>query len=146
MKNILIELNFKDDKRKVFKSSFYQISMNKGRKISGGKYHANRKSKSYEIEGIPRIVKLREKKMKVLRTRGGNEKNVLLSCNVANITDKKGKTKKAKITNVIETHANRFLARQNILIKGGIIDTELGKAKITNRPSQEGSVNAVLVD
>ena len=120
--------------------------MNKGRKITGGKYHANRKSKSAEAAGIPRIVKLREKKMKVLRTRGGNEKNVLLACDTANITDKKGKTKKAKITNVIETHANRFLARQNILIKGGIIDTELGKAKITNRPSQEGSVNAVLVD
>ena len=70
----------------------------------------------------------------------------MLSTDIANITDKKGKTKKAKITNVIETHANRFLARQNILIKGAIIDTELGKARITNRPSQEGSVNAVLID
>jgi small subunit ribosomal protein S8e len=120
--------------------------MNKGRKITGGKYHANRKSKRYELAGIPRIVKLREKKSKVLRVLGGNEKVVLLSCDIANITDKKGKTKKAKIVNVIETQANRFLARQNILIKGAIIDTELGKAKITNRPSQEGSVNAVLID
>ncbi len=120
--------------------------MNKGRKISGGKYHANRKSKAHEAPGIPRIVKLRQRKSKVLRTKGGNEKEVLLSTDIANITDKKGKTKKAKITNVIETHANRFLARQNILIKGAIIDTELGKARITNRPSQEGSVNAVLID
>jgi len=120
--------------------------MNKGRKITGGKYHANRKTKKHEQPGIPRIVKLREKKMKVLRTTGGNLKNVLLSCEIANVTDKKGKTKKTKITNVIETNANRFLARQNILIKGAIIDTELGKARITNRPSQEGSVNAVLVE
>ena len=58
------------------------------------------------------------------------------------------KTKKAKktsIKNVLETPSNRFLARQNILIKGAIIETELGKAKITNRPGQEGSVQAVLV-
>jgi small subunit ribosomal protein S8e len=120
--------------------------MNKGRKITGGKYHANRKSKKFEMHGIPRIVKLRETKFKTLRTLGGNEKNVLLSSNIANIIDKKGKAKKAKITNVAETHANRFLARQNIMVKGAIIETELGKARITNRPGQEGSINAVLVD
>ena len=119
--------------------------MDLGRKITGGKYHASRKSKKYELAGIPRIVKLRERKMKVLRTRGGKEKNVLLSENFANILDSKGKSKKAKITNVIETRANRFYARQNILIKGAIIDTELGKARITNRPSQEGHINAVLL-
>ncbi|MDP1696084.1 MAG: hypothetical protein Q8L29_04170 [archaeon] len=72
--------------------------MNKGRKITGGRYHANRKSKKYELPGIPRIVKLREKKVKVLRVRGGNLKSVLLSIEVANIMDKKGKSKVAKIT------------------------------------------------
>lgn len=120
--------------------------MNKGRKISGGRYHANRKSKKHELPGIPRVVKLRETKAKVLRVRGGNLKSVLLSVNVANVMDKKGKTKKSKITNVVETKSNRFLARQNILVKGAIIDTELGKARVTNRPSQEGQVNAILVD
>jgi small subunit ribosomal protein S8e len=85
--------------------------------------------------------------MKVIRGMGGKEKNVLLSCDVANVFNSKTKkAKKAKITNVVETKANRFLARQNILIKGAIIETELGKAKITNRPSQEGSINAILVD
>jgi small subunit ribosomal protein S8e len=120
--------------------------MNKGRKISGGRYHANRKSKKYELAGIPRIVKLRPRKMKVLKARGGHQKNVLLSEETASVMDKKGKSKKVKITNVVETPSNRFLARQNILVKGAIIDTELGKAKITNRPSQEGSVNAILID
>ena len=131
---------------KVFKSTLNQIFMNKGRKISGGRYHANRKSKKYELAGIPRIVKLRERKMKALKIRGGGRKNVLLSANIANVTDKKGKTKKAKITNVVETKSNRFLARQNIIVKGAIIDTDLGKARVTNRPSQEGSVNAVLIE
>ncbi len=132
-------------KQKIFKPTFCQTLMNEGKKITGGRYHANRKSKKYELAGIPRIVKLRETKMKVLRGMGGNKKNVLLACNVANIIDKKGKAKKAKITNVTETTANRFLARQNILVKGAIIETDLGKARITNRPGQEGSINAVLI-
>lgn len=120
--------------------------MNTGKKITGGRYHANRKKRKHELPGIPRIVKLRAKKTKTLRGRGGNKKKVLLSIDVANIMDKKGKSKIAKITNVIETKSNRFLARQNILVKGAIIDTELGKARITNRPTQEGAVNAVLID
>lgn len=120
--------------------------MNKGKKSSGGKYHASRKKKKHEFPGIPRIVKLLEKKVKVLRVRGGNKKPVLLSLNIANVTDKKGKTKKAKVTNVLETPSNKFLARQNILVKGAVIETEAGKARITNRPSQEGCINAIVIE
>ena len=120
--------------------------MNKGRKISGGRYHASRKKRKCELAGIARVVKLRARKTKIVRGMGGNERVVLLSIDVANVMDKKGKSKKAKITNVVETKSNRFLARQNILVKGAIIDTELGKARITNRPTQEGAVNAVLID
>jgi len=132
--------------KKIFKPTFYQILMNKGRKITGGRYHANRKKRKHELPGIPRIVKLRALKTKTIRGRGGNKRNVLLSIDIANVMDKKGKSKKVKITNVVETKSNRFLARQNILVKGAIIDTELGKARITNRPTQEGAVNAVLID
>ena len=131
--------------QKIFKATFDNQIMNLGRKITGGRYHASRKRRKYELAGIPRVVKLRARKMKVLRGLGGNSRNVLLSEEIANVTDKKGKTKKAKITNVVETPSNRFLARQNVLVKGAIIDTELGKARVTNRPSQEGSVNAVLL-
>lgn len=120
--------------------------MNKGRKISGGRYHANRKSKKYELAGIPRIVKLRPGKAKIAREMGGKKRTILLSADIANVIDKKGKGKKAKIINVTETKANRFWARENRLIKGAIIDTEAGKAKITNRPGQEGTINAVLIE
>lgn len=119
--------------------------MRLGRKITGGKYHARRKKRKYEIPGIQRIVKLKERKMKVLRALGGNKKNVLLSDNFANVLVK-GKSKKVKILNVLETPSNRFWARQNILVKSAIIETEIGKARITNRPSQEGTVNAVLIE
>lgn len=120
--------------------------MRHGKKITGGRYHAPRKSKKFELPGITRIVTLKERKMKVLRGMGGNEKNVLLGYDFANVLDKKGKAKKIKIKNVVETPANKFWARQNRLIKGAIVDTELGKAKITNRPSQEGTINAILIE
>ena len=58
----------------------------------------------------------------------------------------KDKVKKAEIKNVFETPSNRFLARQNILTKGAIVETSEGKARITNRPSQEGSVQGVLIE
>jgi len=118
-----------------------------GRKISGGKYHKFRKKKKYSLSGVERKVKLRGTKQKVVRGMGGDERKVLLSEDSVNIIDiKTKKAKKVKIKNVLETPSNRFLARQNILVKGAVIETELGKAKITNRPSQEGSVQAVLVE
>ena len=116
-----------------------------GRKISGGKYHKKRKKKAYERGGQKRIVKLGEKKIKKLRIRGGKLKDVSLAQNTINVM-KNGKSKKVKIKNVIETPSNRFLARQNILVKGAIVDTEIGKVRITNRPSQEGFVQGVAVE
>lgn len=118
--------------------------MNTGRKISGGKYHKLRKKKKFEHLGQERHVILGDTKRKQLRIKSGDMKIILLKSNEANILIEK-KVQKAKITNVIETPQNRFFARQNRLLKGAIIDTSLGKARITNRPSQEGHVNAVLI-
>lgn len=120
--------------------------MIRGRKKSGGKYKNIKKKKLASLKGVFNKVKLRDKKQKRLKVMGGNLKIILLSDNLANVFDKKTKkSKKARILNVIETPSNRFLARQNILIKSAIIETELGKARITNRPTQEGMVQAVLI-
>ncbi|MBI5148506.1 30S ribosomal protein S8e [Candidatus Pacearchaeota archaeon] len=116
-----------------------------GRKISGGKYKKSRKKKLYEKDGQPRNVKLGPEKRKLLRIRGGKLRAVLFSTDKANIVAD-GKAKVVKIKNVLETPADKFLARTNALIKGAIIETEIGKAKITNRPSQEGFINAVLIE
>ena len=51
-----------------------------------------------------------------------------------------------EIKNVVETPSNKFLARQNIITKGTIVETELGKVRITNRPSQEGCINGILIE
>ena len=120
--------------------------MNYGRKISGRKYHKARKGKLYERSGQTKNVKLGEIKKKILRARSGAIKTFLLTSNTANILDKKtNKAKTSKIINVLETPSNRFLARQNIITKATIIETELGKARVTNRPSQESAVNAILI-
>jgi small subunit ribosomal protein S8e len=119
--------------------------MKKGKKVSGGKYIKRRKKKLYELPGQKRIVKLAEEdKRKSKRTAGGNKKTFLLKTKFVNIQTK-GKTKKAEIKNVVETPSNRFLARQNIVTKGTIVETDLGKVKITNRPTQEGVLNGILI-
>jgi len=121
--------------------------MRKGRKSTGGKYHKQKKKKKYELDGQPRIVKLGEEKKKKIRIRGGKLKSVLLSSNIINVFNPKTKkTQKVKIKNVLETPQNRFLARQNVLVKSAIVETEIGKIKITNRPSQEGCVQGILIE
>ena len=120
--------------------------MKLGKKISGSRYIKRRKKKSYESAGQRRIVKIGEEKRKSKRTRGKNKKTFLLKAKFVNIQSKDKKSKKkVEIKNVLETPSNRFLARQNILTKGTIVETELGKVKITSRPSQEGIVNGILV-
>lgn len=118
--------------------------MNKGKKVSGGKYVGNRKKKSYEIAGQKRIVKIGEEQRKTKKTRGGNKKTFLLKAKFVNVQTK-DKKKKVEIKKVLETPSNRFLARQNIMTKGVIIETELGKVRVTNRPTQEGVVNGILI-
>ena len=117
-----------------------------GKKASGGKYTKGRKKKKFERAGQKRIVKLSDKeKVKTKRVKGGNKKSFKLQAKVVNVKTK-DKTQKLEIKNVLETPSNRFLARQNILTKGTIVETELGKVRITNRPSQEGIVNGVLIE
>lgn len=115
------------------------------RKISGGKYKKARKKKLTEIPGKPRLVRLGKEKKKYLRTRAGKIKVVLLSADKTNVFNPKTKKfKVAKIQAVLETPANRFL--ENTIIKGAIIQTELGKARVTNRPGQEGCVQSILLE
>lgn len=120
--------------------------MRTGRKITGGKYKKSRKKKLYEIKKPQRFVFLGEEKKKKLRKRNSKIKVVFLKANKANVTDPKThKSQVVAIKNVLEVPSNKFLARKNVIVKGAIIETELGKARVTNRPGQEGQINAVLI-
>jgi len=118
----------------------------RGKKITGGKYKKSRKKKFSELKQKPRVVLLGKEKKKKIKTRGGNFKIILLKTNKANIMDKKThKAKKVEIKNVSEVPSNIFLARKNILVNGAVIETSIGRARITNRPGQEGFVQAVSI-
>jgi small subunit ribosomal protein S8e len=70
-----------------------------------------------------------------------------LRANFASVSNPKtGETKKARIDTVVENKADPNYMRRNILTKGAIIKTELGNARIVNRPGQSGTINAILID
>lgn len=120
--------------------------MRKGKKITGGRYKKSKKKKLYELKRTQRFVLLGQEKKTKIKIRNGKRKNIFLKANKANVIDPKThKAKVVEIKNVLEVPSNKFLARKNIIVKGAIIETELGKARVTNRPSQEGQVNAVLI-
>lgn len=121
------------------------MTTKKGRKISGGKYIKRRKKKLSELSGQKKTTKLGEVKRKSKKVTGGNKKTYLLQSRFVNVPIK-GKVQKLEIKNVLETPSNRFLARQNIITKGTIVETASGNVKITNRPTQEAVLNGVLVE
>lgn len=116
------------------------------RKNTGGRYKAARKKKQRDLARLPAHTKLGEKRTTKIRGRSALKKVVAFSIDVANVYDSKTKKyHKIKIKTILENPANRHFVRRNIMTKGTIIDTELGKAKIVSRPGQEGVVNAVLI-
>ncbi|MBU0460316.1 MAG: 30S ribosomal protein S8e [Nanoarchaeota archaeon] len=115
------------------------------KKSSGGRYHAARSKRKYELKGFAANTKLGELKSRLKRILGGNKKRSLLSIGEVNVADKKGKVTKIKILTVLENPANPNLVRRNVITKGAIVKTDLGKVRITSRPGQEGVVNGVLV-
>ena len=79
------------------------------------------------------------------RTRSGNTKLILLASDTANIISK-GKSQKTKIVRVVKNPADPQFVRRNIITKGAIIQTELGEARVTSRPGQDGIINAILIE
>jgi len=116
------------------------------RKISGGRYKDYRKKKLRSLGNLPTLTIVGERKTKIKRIKAGRLKTILLTSNKANVFN--SKTKKyaiAEIIKVSDSPANRNYIRRNIMTKGTIIETNAGKAKITSRPGQEGTINAVLI-
>jgi small subunit ribosomal protein S8e len=81
-----------------------------------------------------------------VRGRGGVIGVKLKSAGVVNLMSKDGKSyTKAKLTGVLESRDNRNFARQNIITKGAIIETDGGKAIVLNSPGRDGAINARVV-
>ncbi|HIH73087.1 MAG TPA: 30S ribosomal protein S8e [Thermococcaceae archaeon] len=116
------------------------------KKPSGGRIVLARKKRKRELGREPAFTRVVEDKeeRKIIRTYGGNRKVRLVKALYANVFEN-GKGKKVKIISVVENPANRQYIRRNIITKGAIIQTEIGKAIVTSRPGQDGVVNAVLI-
>lgn len=116
-------------------------------KPSGGLKKHYRKKKLYEKGSQPVMSKLGgERRVRADKVTGGALKLRLLQTAVANVYDPKSKKfVVAKIKTVSNNPANRYFTRANIITRGAILDTELGKAKVTNRPGQDGVINAVIM-
>ncbi|HIP89869.1 MAG TPA: 30S ribosomal protein S8e [Thermococcus paralvinellae] len=116
------------------------------KKPSGGRIVLARKKRKRELGREPAFTRVAEYKeeRKIIRTFGGNRKVRLVQALYANVFDG-GKGRKVRILSVVENPANRQYIRRNIITKGAIIQTEVGKAIVTSRPGQDGVVNAVLI-
>ena len=92
------------------------------------------------------MTKLAEMKVRTTRTKGDGAKSKCLQADTVNLFDpKENKHSTVKIKVILENTANPHFVRRNVLTKGAIIETEKGKARITSRPGQHGTMNATLI-
>ncbi|GGM78664.1 30S ribosomal protein S8e [Thermogymnomonas acidicola] len=116
------------------------------KKFTGGKYKKLRNKRRFELGREPTLTRLGPESRKTIRVRGGNTKTFIMRAEFANVYSPKDRTtKKVRILTVKANPANPHFVQRNIMNKGTIIQTELGDARITSRPGQEGVINAVLV-
>ncbi|MFQ9110820.1 MAG: 30S ribosomal protein S8e, partial [Methanobrevibacter smithii] len=116
------------------------ISQGKSTRLpSGARNVANRGKRKAELGRDPAETRVDEKRLKKIRTRGGNEKLRLATANKMNLTDPAtGKSQVVDVLGVIENSANPNYVRRNIITKGAIVETPEGNAKVTSRPGQDG--------
>jgi small subunit ribosomal protein S8e len=117
------------------------------RKVTGGRRRPAQGKRRAEIGLAPADTHIGEGRTKKVRTVGGNTKMRSLRAMFVNVTKlSSGETRKIKIENVEENGANPNYVRRNLLTKGAIIKTEIGRARIMSRPGQDGVINAVLLE
>lgn len=116
------------------------------RKASGGRRILARGKRKFEIGREQSDTGIGAVKAKKTEAYGGNVKIKMMRGDIASIADPKtGKTVTARIERVMDNKANLHYMRRNIITKGAQIKTELGDAMVTNRPGQDGVINAVLM-
>ncbi|MBI5061691.1 MAG: 30S ribosomal protein S8e [Candidatus Aenigmarchaeota archaeon] len=127
----------------------YHRAIGAKQKGTGGKKKKFRDKVMAHVGGFfsqPKFeAELKEEKREAFKTKGGGGKVSVRKALYVNVAVK-GVVKKVKILNVLESPADRHFARENIITKGSLIETELGKVRVNSRPGQDGVVNAVLVE
>lgn len=117
-----------------------------GKKKTGGLIKLSRKKRKHELGSIPLEPKMEKEKKHVVKTKGGGRKIKFTAIEFVNVLNPADKTvKKVKILDVLENTANPHFVRRKLITKGAVVKTEIGNAKITSRPNQDGVVNAIAL-
>lgn len=116
------------------------------RKPTGGRLKKSRGKRKYELGREAAETRIGERKMRIIRTMGGNRKFRLVTDTHINVVDPDtNKVEVAEILNVVENKANPHFVRRNIITKGAIVETGKGLARVTSRPGQHGILNGILI-
>ena len=116
------------------------------RSKTGRRIRYARGKRKFEIGRERHLPTVGQPRLKKVRTRGNNRKARVKTTNIAYVVDPKTKkTTKTEVVSVADNKANIHYVRRNIINKGAIVETKMGKARVTSRPGQSGTVNAVLI-
>jgi small subunit ribosomal protein S8e len=116
------------------------------RSKSGRRIRYARGKRRFEIGRETHLATIGPMSIKKNRIRGNQHKFSAKTIDTAYVVDPEtNKTQKAEIKSVVDNPANINYIRRNIITKGAVIDTNMGKAKVTSRPGQVGMVNAILL-
>jgi small subunit ribosomal protein S8e len=116
------------------------------RKKTGGRLRHRAGKKRREIGRESKAVAIGEEKKEGIRVTGGGSKIRSFTTSSCCVTDPSGKSRRTKILDVVENRADPHLVRSDVITKGAIILTEMGKVKVTSRPGQVGMVQGVLIE
>ncbi len=115
------------------------------RKSTGGRYRRYRKPRKHEEGGEFSAPVLGDPAVVESDARGNVRKERVKSAEKVNLSVD-GETETVDIEAVVENPANPDYVRRDLLTKGAVVETGKGRARITSRPGQDGTVNAVLID
>jgi len=118
------------------------------KKPTGGRLHTSKEKRRFELGSAPTETAMatKDELKKAARGYGGNIKIRLDEAAFVNVTDPKtNTTKKVKLLKVKKNPSNVDYERRGVITKGALVETELGDARVTSRPGQDGLLNAILL-
>lgn len=114
------------------------------RRPTGGRSKPSRGRRAYEKDGYAIEPLVGPVSRRAIYRRGGHVTAGVIFADFANVSDASGKASKSKILRVKKSPANRDYERRGVITKGAVLETEVGEAVVTSRPTADGVVNAVL--
>ena len=118
------------------------------RKSTGGRMKHHRGKRRTEISSENQFAYVGEvEQRKNYRKTAGSQTVRLLSAHEINVNHpKEGKTVRATINGVIENDADPNYVRRNIVTKGALVETNIGRVRVTSRPGMHGVVSGILLE